>query len=316
MVTAGIGTSHRRAFRLAAYIVFAVVVGGIGYLVASKLPGSEEGRAFRDLPETFIWISLITAQAALWALLFIYLLGQLRPWAADDRRWISWSIPAVLIVVGASFLAWNNRTIDSPLRWQHERVALLTVLGLVMIGPGLVTVFVVADLARERAKSIVNSSRRELRLKRIPEVLRMRETLSRMLFIIGFVVGIATLTTGALRNAVLAADRENLFQDPHLHRPVSLPVLYPVLYGALLTAIMALIFLPAHWAVDLYARKIVESVLPPTDPAPRPEWFADYTNLSNHLGLSANTLDVLRNGSAILAPLIASIAGTLFAHSG
>jgi hypothetical protein len=293
---------HVREFCLTLYVGASILCGLVGLAIARWWPGAD-AKDYLATPETFIWVGMITAQAAVWPLIFIHLLGKRRSWSSkgDRAQMLQLLIPTLLIVASLVSAAYTNRTIDSPLRWQHLRVVALTLLGLLAISPGLMTVFEITRRATEKANRLSESPPiRAPDRAMASEVLRMRKDLSQILFTLVAVIGIATLTTGALRNAALAV--------PNAPR---LPTLYPLLYGALLTGILALMFVPAHWATDRYAQAVLDSVCPLPRRQPTPEWFSGYANLSAHLRIGSGAADALKDASAILAPLVASVLTAL-----
>lgn len=77
--------------------------------------------------------------------------------------------------------------------------------------------------------------------EQIRQLLSIRDLLARILLAIGSAIGVATLATGALRNAVIANEPTAADQ---------FPAIYPLLYGGLFTAILAIVYLPTYEALQ------------------------------------------------------------------
>lgn len=139
---------------------------------------------------------------------------------------------------------------------------------------------------------------------------RFLQLRSQVRLFLGFaatIIGIATLSTGALREvvnegALTSADRF----------PASLAMAYGLHFSALLAAV----YLPAQFTLnsigELLAERLVTQSLGKR--ARWKEWTDEQRAVRTYLGLEDNALDVLRDGIAMLAPLMASLSSLLLSH--
>jgi hypothetical protein len=133
------------------------------------------------------------------------------------------------------------------------------------------------------------------------ELLDLRGRLQQLLVLGGAIIGAATLTTGALRLAVLA-------WKPN----ASFPPDYPVLYGGFFTVVLAFLYGPAHVSLQRQGRAMLDGCwpLPPTV-KPDEAWYKARQTAESMLGLTISVRDGFQTGAAILAPLVTSLITVL-----
>jgi TRAP-type mannitol/chloroaromatic compound transport system permease small subunit len=137
----------------------------------------------------------------------------------------------------------------------------------------------------------------------VKDLVDARSALSTLLLIVGSVVGLAALATGALRNALLA----------YLPKAADeFPIAYVVLYGLYFTAIVGLIFVPVYVALQGRAREIINRIYPiPADGKVEDKVYTGRKNMEAMLQLGTSIKDALQSGIVVLTPLGASLVSTL-----
>jgi hypothetical protein len=202
----------------------------------------------------------------------------------------------VLIVTGVFGAGYSY-----PVTNHHGRTQALTIVGLLVTGPGLLAMW----LIRERLATMTppGSSDWPAVARQAGELLALRDRLSRVLLILGLVIGAATLSTGALRGAVLASGSETAAQAPEID---------PWLYGAWLTLLLGVFYFPAYLELQRVSRRLADAVYPLSWQAePDSNWYQDRANLIALLKLDLGPLAAFRTGVAILGPLLGSLLGLL-----
>lgn len=112
-------------------------------------------------------------------------------------------------------------------------------------------------------------------------------------------VSLAVVVTGALRNALLAYDR-----DPWEE---AFPASSLLLYGAFFTVAFAAIYMPTLLTWRTRARQLVDAVYPtPGDGKPDETWTKGRAALEQLLGVNIGVMAQLSGMLAIFGPLAAS----------
>jgi hypothetical protein len=134
----------------------------------------------------------------------------------------------------------------------------------------------------------------------IARISRLRRSLHIATAALGAIVALAVIGTGALRDAVAAADVE----------PV--PDTLVLVYGAWYTAVVAAIYLPAFGAIERRATRMLDEVarLPDPDPATAEtfsERVAFRAEVAQQLGLGGNARQNLEGLVVVMSPLIGAV---------
>jgi hypothetical protein len=153
---------------------------------------------------------------------------------------------------------------------------------------------------------LVGFAFRELSRDRFPSArtlthfLQLRDELNVLLAIVGAIVGLGTLATGALRNAVVAVG-------------VRFPSQYVLIFGLYYSALIALAYAPSYVAMRAAGEAIRERSAPlvsPLDPT-----FADVVakrkTLDELMQLNLSATSSFKAGVAILTPLAGSLVALL-----
>ena len=120
--------------------------------------------------------------------------------------------------------------------------------------------------------------------------------------ILGIVVSLATLATGALRNAVST-----------ISPPNSYPPVLVILYGAYFSFIVALVYVPTFTYLNAVGRQIHTlffDLTVPTDEGWK-DWNDKQKAFEDYLQLHVLPFDSLKTGLLILAPLLGSVTSLL-----
>jgi len=248
-----------------------------------------------------LWLFLIAAQTALWAIAAAALTTvQIRK--SLERAWPDARGAVVAYVVAAAvplygFVAYASlRThISDPLPDHRWKLFALETLGttIALIGVAefaLVKVCLHKEAARGTAADIAR-------------YVDLRSLLQRVLTIEGAILGAAVLAAGALRNAVIA----------HTHEQSAYPREYIFIVGAYFTLILALVYAPVYLKLLQVGRANLDTACPLVDPASR-KWLAAYEKrekLGQYLQLEVTASASFRAGIAILAPLTSALVALL-----
>jgi hypothetical protein len=136
------------------------------------------------------------------------------------------------------------------------------------------------------------------------EYLKFHRELQRFLSILGITVGLTTLATGGLRNALIAFGMDASF----------FPQTVVLAFGAYYTLLIALVYIPVYNYLMDAGRKIRDSRVPGLFSKTLDEWGTSYkvrTDLEAILQLHYTPQQQLQTAVAILAPLLSSIIALL-----
>lgn len=315
--------SQRKHFELPALIAIAVAGGATGFGIMS-IGGLPEdgtdlfGNEFRQSGEFRMWLFLITAQTALWAVAGALLLAPemrrpLRGLWPDARGPViasvaATAVPLVSVVTAVSL----HSQLDYPLPWHSYKVLALSLVG---IGVALIGV---AELAFVKF-ALEHSPPERGKAKDIERYLELHTLLQRVLAIEGAIIGAAVLATGGLRNAVVAYHgffTQDQLQPPGsfpLQPPTSFPREYVLMYGAFFTLLLAMLYVPVYLRLVEVGRRNVEAACTSEEPASE-AWLPAYEKrkkLEELLQLEMATGASFRAGVAILTPLGGALVALL-----
>jgi hypothetical protein len=321
--------SSAPSFLLLGVLGPAIAFALAGYLTlqgaASK--GETLSKAFVSTAQFWIWCLLVCTQAAVWVLA-LGLVGPIvrRRWrheAAGARRRLG-VLAAVLLTIagvaatalgvrrGATFFGLRHVPFghlsigDIPLAGYSTKAAALVSIGLV--------VAFVTCLAAAATATTLNES--EPAAEPTPDDLRcflaLRGDLSALLGVLGVLLAVSTLTTGALRSAMLAVNGEPAYT--RLNGPrLEFASQYVLAYGLLCAVLLAVAFLPSFLAMRAAGARLLDAACPL--PGPGAADFGDRVarrgTLESVLQTSLSGNPTVKAGAAILAPLAAGIASLL-----
>lgn len=282
--------------RLAA-IPVAAAGGAVGILIllagATATPQSE--RLIRT-PEFLVWIVLAGAQTALAALI---LPGA---WAQMQRLKAHFELakgPLSLATAVFSVLFWLPAAVprsvylpegDWTLAFQSGKLRLI---GFLCFLPVLITVLALLLLTA----ALVFTPRTTPPDAAVRACLQHRDDLKALLLQLGSQVSIATLSLGAMRRAMIAADGAGFSS------------LLILMYGGYFSALLLLLYLPAQGALTDRSREVLAVAAPLPSPTDASWLAADDKRqaMSALLELDRPALEMVNRSVLLLGPLLAAL---------
>jgi hypothetical protein len=288
--------------------------------------------AFVAQPEFAIWVMLIAAQVALAAVALVPLIRvavrETRGLVADrgGTDGLGWVVLAFFAFTGVAVtFGFSARLLPADVMKDRMRLprdwplfhyelkinvvvalvlaaGLLAVIGIWVVGLRLDRLF--RDAGRTPTDADVN------------EFIRLRQTLMLLLGVVAAIIGLATLATGALRNAVLALDA---FAKPNTSPPpYQFDEQYVLIYGLFFTGLLAVAFLPSFFAMRSAGGRIRDAALPLLPPT-SPDFAARVdarTKLDTFLQINVSASASFKASVAIFTPLATALVGLLLPKAG
>jgi hypothetical protein len=255
-----------------------------------------EAQAFLDQGETVLWVALVCIQTGLWAVLLIPSIRVAKAVGGRHPKLTFLGI-AVMALIAVKFVAASSAAHgDYPLPGRVPKFAILTVVGfLVCCSAVLALWWIYAALAEDRS---------------LTDLVRLRELMHQALGLLGAVLTAGVLTTGALRNALIAWSEHSANLHPV---PDPFPLEDLLGYGVFFSTLLALIYAPVHLRYQYRARQLMEryASLPEVG---GPTWSTALqrrSELQELLQLGATPTASFQASVAILAPLASSLLAVL-----
>jgi hypothetical protein len=339
-----------------------VAVAFVPFWLLRHWDATPESQAFVHTPAFAMWLLVLGAQAAIWIGSLAFLVVTLRRRGRDLRRRgalpmttiAALGAPIVAILLLAALLNFGPspgiyKDIRSPsfptdTGWplsNHQLkvqpiVGAGIVIGMVAIVGVWLTTVAFADLGRHAAA----------RASVVRRFIALRAELTTLLAVAGVLVGLGTLSTGALREAILAVGDEPVYRDRatrclegqlegagetavevrHSVRTEFEELLqaypecaqiafereYVLAYGLLFSALLAIAFAPSFIAMRRAGARLRDLSFPL--PHPHDSSFFDVVEHRNSfealLQTSLSATATFKAAAAILTPLVASIVST------
>jgi hypothetical protein len=252
-----------------------------------------------------LWSALMCTQTGLWALALAWLYPTMRklPWeyGRENRGEVVGSSVVILAIIVA-LAVWGMVHPMWPNYFEGHAIKLgvLTILGgLVGIVAASGVWFVHGGL-KLLARQDLGSD------ESLKTFLSLQGAAGRFLGVLGAIIGLLVLSTGAQRRAVLSySDQMNL------HTQYGFELV--LVYGFLFTILVAAVYLPTYLTLTDVGNRIRDAVFPPV-PVGRPEWMdrmVQREKLGQVLGLEQGPVGRLKASVAILTPLLSSLVGLL-----
>lgn len=306
------------------------VVGVLFVTAGHDLLGRGNPAVF-SAPQTIIWMSLIAAQIAFWFVAVPQYVRTARDHWEDGRG--SWPqiAAALTLLVLMMMIPFYFMTVLTDVAYKLEGFAGLNWKRVVItIGGALIGLLAATDMLLVKAAALKvfdaegggahspsDSPSDSLAVPAAappavsppgPAVVRrylaLRGELQRLLFLLGTAVGLATLSTGALRNAAVAADPATAVR----YRPELV-----LLLGIFFSATTALVYVPVYLRLTRMGGEIRDRMIPAEPPGVGEliDWQQRRKAAGELLQLQASPLESLQAGFVILAPLTSSILAVL-----
>jgi hypothetical protein len=346
---------------LALIVVASVIaVALVPFWVLRDWDATLESRAFVHTPQFAMWLLILGAQAAIWIGSAAFVVVTVRRRWHDLRRRgalpgraalvapaVAVALLALLLNFGPSLGIYEDIRSASfptdsgwPLSSHTSKVRPLVgaglLIGLLAIAGVWLTTVGFADLARHAAP----------RASVVRRFIALRAELTTLLAVAAVLVGLGTLSTGALREAVLAVGDEPVYRDratgcleqqlagtgeppAEVRRrvraeldellegypecaQVSFDREYVLAYGLLFSALLAIAFAPTFFAMRRAGARLRDCSFPL--PQPRDPAFFDVvakrSSFDALLQTSLSATATFKAAAAILTPLVASLVST------
>lgn len=289
-------------------IVVFVVGASVGFvtLFADAWSWDKGHRHAAHASAEVLWAALLCAQTGLWLLALAWLWPTIRNLPSEyqraNRNEIVGSTAAILAIVVADVglvrLHWPDY-----LPGHAYKLGVLTLLG------GLVGLVAARGvwIAHGGLKLLVRGDLRSEHTLRT--FLSIQDAVGRFLGVLGAIIGLLVLSTGAQRRAVLWYAHAH--PQPHQHTHYGFELV--LIYGLVATLLVAAVYLPTYLSLTDVGGKIRDAVfprLPPTDDA-----WVEQTEKRERLGqllqLEQGPFGRLKAGVAILTPLLGGLVGLL-----
>ena len=311
----------------------------VAWVILVDARSTDVGKAFTSTPEFLFWLLVLGGQAAVWVVALPYVAATVWRRGRDLRAHralgavavLSVALTAlVLLAISVRFTVGAPENDDPPLRgvpsgdaWplpdHGDRVGPLVVFAMLVVVAAVVGIWLAGIALREIA--------RRPSVDQVPRFVELRNEINMLLAIAGVVIGLGTLASGLLREAVLATNEIALTDKPETQPsvpiqddPSTTPTEayrtalefdpeYVALYGLFFTLLLALAFAPSYLALRSAARELRERTLPL--PPPTADEFDDVRQkrqtLDELLQTNLAALGSFKAGIAILSPLAGSL---------
>jgi hypothetical protein len=253
-----------------------------------------------------VWILLVSAQFAFWA-------GAIFPlWRSRAGITCSFGVhhpsqvrlKALLAIVFFAMPAYFfvRKIPDSGLAHHDSKLVVVNVVGAfvaITAGVGIWTVRAAIETRFDGRRPDEEGGRTSKEWA--ADILLLRKHLQGFIGLLGAMVGLGTLTKGALRQAFLATGGD----------PGQFPSDYVLIHGAYFSALLAMVYAPTHAVLAEVGTRLVDAVFPGDSPLldlkKSAGWQADRKAMEDLLHLGTAATDDLRACLSILAPLASSV---------
>jgi hypothetical protein len=242
------------------------------------------------------WSTLVVAQGVVaWSGLLPSFWTVRGLWLKADASTRTWLGATLGVVIGllALYSLFVPRSFELNVRWPlgDQQTARIGVISAIVMTPTLVAVFGMwlSAVAAERLTGDGTAT-----TKTISEYLGLRGTLQGLLWFVGTVIGIAVLSTGMLRQSMLASG----FANEETYPP---PLV--LAYGAFFTMLLLACYLPAYAIVQRAGERLKAAIL--GEIADVKEWGESNARVAKLLGLNLSVDKSIKDAIAIFAPLVA-----------
>lgn len=270
-----------------------------------KYGATAESRKFVQTEEFLIWMFLLSIVMTLCFILPFSVFKALNDlWRYGKGRIADMVISSIVVTIlffltrGLPELA-GLKPIVKPLYMHMGKISLFSILALCSVGlPAFLGIHLIYCAAKNEFKE------RSPRSDRIAEYRLLQQHLQTFLSILGIMVGLLALATGALRNALISYDAA---------LAESFPALIVICYGIYYTLLLALIYLPTFLALRKVGRRLCDeySPLPSPDDANWNELYKKRQNLEELLQLNVGARKRLQSSIAVFAPLLSGLIAVL-----
>jgi hypothetical protein len=332
-----------------------LVVAAVPFWLLRRAGETDASKAFVSSPEFIVWALILCAQAAMWVGAAAYVVATVTRRVRDLRAVdalprttvtailiaaVGVALVTVLLLFGARLHLYGTFTklrglpdpwpLEGHTRKMVPFVVTAMLIGFVAIAGMWLTALGFADVRRRATPT------REW----VERFVSLRSELTTLLAIIAALIGIATLSSGALREAVLAENRLSASRDAAVTcivkesresetavrarlddfvatypdcQPWQFDRRYVLAYGLLFSSVLALAFAPSFLVMRRSGDELRDVSYPLPDPGD-PRFFDVVEQRSAFDALLQTNLSgtvAFKAAAAILTPLAASLVSTL-----
>lgn len=283
-----------------------MLLAAAGFLLGPLLLGlgaASEMETLLDQSGPFnLWGALIGAQTMLWILalpplgLILHHHWQQASMAGlSVRKDVLLSALVLAVLVAALMVAASANPVPEFLPHVRWKVRVLTVAALGVALVAAASVWVI----RGRLERLMKEGPTRENLEAYSD---MRTDLDRLLGYLGAVVGLAVLSSAAMRNVVRDVMPSSLSS---FHAEAV------ILYGLALSLMLAVLYLPTFAVARAVGAELRDKLAPFPEPNRLAEGFEERRKLDDALGLTVSTTASFRAAVAILSPLLGGLASLL-----
>lgn len=282
------------------------VFGAVILLFGSPFPGHLQSLN-QVLPEFFIWFTLIIFLTSLLTLFSVPLwlsLNPLRPFFTHHKLTILLAtiIAALLFLAPIPFARQLSTIPRSPLLYHSLKVNIINLFALAAILPAIIGIQLI-DVALQTTFSSINSITAEKeQIELMQRHRHYRRGLQRYISVLGILIGIVTLATGALRNLVIA--NSGVPKEDY-------PITIVLMYGLYYTAVLILLYAPTFFRLTETGRALRDQIVPLKSIESLSHVYKQRQEIDMILQLNVTTGQSVRTAVAILTPLLSGLLTAL-----
>ena len=292
------------------FVGLGLTVGGgaLGVMIilfGYPFPEGSASQRFVQQPGFVVWLILIGVLTALLTLFAVPLWLSLRSFKEHYTHnkldtIISTVIIALLFIAPSPLRDLGN--VPTPdLQYHSEKVGIILLFGLFTTMPAWVGILLIR-MASQSAFAAIESTHDETAIMAlVNRYLDYRRALQRYITILGVLVGLLTLATGALRSVQISAGM------PESEYPIAVVLVYGLYY----TVVLALIYTPTYVSLLDAGSRLRDRIYPLDSLPSLIENTEKRAKMDEVLQLNVRAEHSLRAGIAILAPLLSGLFSSL-----
>jgi hypothetical protein len=282
-------------------------------------PGArQKSHTFLTKGKSVLWSVLLVVESAVWfAVAAVYARPDPEPATATRGQWLGRWVPRVLgyaaIVIAfclpllySNLFAAESVSDVSPLLWHGSKMLWLAV-------PAVTAVVCVIARLRDTERAAARLANGAELAARVATFLALQERLRFALGVLGLMLSLNVLTTGALRNALMY----ELHKTPDGLWLFNMELV--LAFGGAYTFLVIAFYAPVYFALSRAGEAIVDDAAKPAAPATTPdavlEQLDERDKWETALGLERDWLKSLQAGLVLLSPFFAALAALLLPAS-
>ncbi len=281
------------------------ILGIVIILFGYPFPEGSASQRFVQQPTFVVWlflIGLLTALLTMFAApLWLSLKSYKEHYIHNKLDIIISMVITTLLFITPSLLRDLGQVPTPDLQYHTEKIGIILLFGLVTTMPAWAAIMLIR-IASQSTFAAIESTRDETALMAlVNRYLDYRQALQRYITILGVLVGLLTLATGALRSVQISA---GVTESEY-------PIAVVLVYGLYYTIILALIYTPTYLSLLDAGSRLRDRIYPLDSLPSLIENAGKRAKMDEILQLNVRTEQSLRAGIAILAPLLSGLFSSL-----